>query len=118
MRFVLPHHRALRPRWLLRIGLFLYDHLGGKLLPGSRGLDLTADGLDVRLFQRNYPRRVRSNVRHEVLYVHVDGAQSWGALDVDLGTTSTDINERRLAPRFNEFYEKIWRGIGQSADVA
>lgn len=39
-------------------------------------------------------------------------------LDVDLGTTSTDINERRLAPRFNEFYEKIWRGIGQSADVA
>ncbi|CAN7175883.1 ABC transporter ATP-binding protein [Mycolicibacterium frederiksbergense] len=39
-------------------------------------------------------------------------------LDIDLGTTSTDINERRLAPRFNEFYEKIWRGIGQSADVA
>lgn len=39
-------------------------------------------------------------------------------LDVDLGTTSTDINERRLAPRFNEFYEKIWRGIGQSVDVA
>ena len=39
-------------------------------------------------------------------------------LDVDLGTTSTDINERRLAPRFNEFYEKIWRGIEQRADVA
>jgi NitT/TauT family transport system ATP-binding protein len=39
-------------------------------------------------------------------------------LDVDLGTTSTDINERRLAPRFNEFYEKIWRGIEQPAEVA
>ena len=39
-------------------------------------------------------------------------------LDVDPGTTSTDINERRLAPRFNEFYEKVWRGIGQSADAA
>ncbi|MGE0214494.1 ABC transporter ATP-binding protein [Mycolicibacterium sp.] len=39
-------------------------------------------------------------------------------LHIDLGTTSTDINERRLAPRFNEFYEKIWRGIGQSAAVA
>jgi glycerol-3-phosphate dehydrogenase len=49
MRFVLPHHRALRPRWLLRIGLFLYDHLGGKLLPGSRGLDLTADAAGVPL---------------------------------------------------------------------
>jgi NitT/TauT family transport system ATP-binding protein len=39
-------------------------------------------------------------------------------LTVDLGTTSTDINERRLAPRFNEFYETIWRGIGQTPAVA
>ena len=35
-RFVLPHHRGLRPAWLLRLGLFIYDHLGGrKLLPGT-----------------------------------------------------------------------------------
>lgn len=41
MRFVLPHHAGLRPRWLIRLGLFLYDHLGGrKLLPGTRSLDL------------------------------------------------------------------------------
>ena len=34
MRFVLPHHAGLRPRWLIRLGLFLYDHLGGrKILP-------------------------------------------------------------------------------------
>ena len=26
MRFVLPHHSGLRPSWLLRLGLFLYDH--------------------------------------------------------------------------------------------
>lgn len=33
-RFVLPHHKGLRPAWLLRLGLFIYDHLGGrKLLP-------------------------------------------------------------------------------------
>ena len=44
LRFVLPHHKGLRPRWLLRIGLFLYDHLGGrKLLPATRTLDLTSD---------------------------------------------------------------------------
>ena len=30
MRFVLPHHNGLRPSWLLRLGLFLYDHLGGE----------------------------------------------------------------------------------------
>ena len=34
MRFVLPHHKGLRPAWLLRLGLFVYDHLGArKLLP-------------------------------------------------------------------------------------
>lgn len=44
MRFVLPHHSGLRPAWLLRLGLFLYDHLGGrKLLPPTRVLNLTSD---------------------------------------------------------------------------
>ncbi len=41
MRFVLPHSPEQRPAWLIRTGLFLYDHLGGrKRLPPSRGLDL------------------------------------------------------------------------------
>lgn len=41
LRFVLPHHRGLRPAWLLRLGLFLYDHLGGrKRLPATRTLNL------------------------------------------------------------------------------
>lgn len=41
LRFILPHHRDLRPRWLIRAGLFLYDNLGGrKLLPRSRAVDL------------------------------------------------------------------------------
>ncbi|HEY9163128.1 MAG TPA: glycerol-3-phosphate dehydrogenase, partial [Magnetovibrio sp.] len=42
LRFVLPHHKALRPAWLLRMGLFIYDHLGGReILPGSEEIDLT-----------------------------------------------------------------------------
>ncbi|NIA68862.1 glycerol-3-phosphate dehydrogenase [Pelagibius litoralis] len=41
LRFVLPHNKGLRPAWLIRLGLFLYDHLGGrKLLPGSKGVNL------------------------------------------------------------------------------
>jgi D-erythritol 1-phosphate dehydrogenase len=41
MRFVLPHSPEQRPAWLIRLGLFLYDHLGGrKLLPPCRRLDL------------------------------------------------------------------------------
>jgi glycerol-3-phosphate dehydrogenase len=44
LRFVLPHHKGLRPAWLLRLGLFIYDHLGGrKLLPATKTLDLQRD---------------------------------------------------------------------------
>ncbi len=42
LRFLLPHHSELRPRWLIRLGLFLYDHIGGrKILPGSWGVELS-----------------------------------------------------------------------------
>jgi glycerol-3-phosphate dehydrogenase len=42
LRFVLPHHSGLRPVWMLRVGLFLYDHLGGRhILPGTEMVDLT-----------------------------------------------------------------------------
>jgi glycerol-3-phosphate dehydrogenase len=44
LRFILPHHQGLRPRWLIRLGLFMYDHLGGrKILPPTRSVDLTND---------------------------------------------------------------------------
>ncbi len=44
LRFVLPHVRGMRPAWLLRLGLFVYDHLGGRrLLPATRTLDLRSD---------------------------------------------------------------------------
>ncbi len=42
LRFVLPHEKTMRPKWMLRLGLALYDRLGGrKVLPKSRGVDLT-----------------------------------------------------------------------------
>jgi len=44
MRFVLPYAKGLRPAWLIRLGLFLYDNIGGrKLLPATRTLDMTSD---------------------------------------------------------------------------
>lgn len=44
LRFVLPHHKGLRPAAVLRAGLALYDHMGGRrLLPPTRTLDLTRD---------------------------------------------------------------------------
>jgi glycerol-3-phosphate dehydrogenase len=41
LRFVMPHDPAMRPAWLIRAGLFLYDHLARReVLPGSAPVDL------------------------------------------------------------------------------
>jgi glycerol-3-phosphate dehydrogenase len=43
LEFVVPHVPALRPRWMIRAGLFLYDHLARRsFLPGSRAVRLDA----------------------------------------------------------------------------
>ncbi len=52
LRFILPHHKGLRPAWLIRLGLFLYDHLGGRLLlPGTSSVDLKTDEAGIPLKQ-------------------------------------------------------------------
>src|SRR6186997_3664114 len=39
LMFVLPHDATMRPVWMIRAGLFLYDHLGGRItLPGSKAV--------------------------------------------------------------------------------
>src|SRR5499426_1837144 len=41
LEFVLPHESHLRPAWMIRAGLFLYDHLARRRrLPASTGIDL------------------------------------------------------------------------------
>jgi len=41
LRFVMPHDPSMRPAWMIRIGLFMYDHLARReVLPGSRSIDL------------------------------------------------------------------------------
>jgi glycerol-3-phosphate dehydrogenase len=57
LRFVLPHHAGLRPTWLLRLGLFLYDHIGGRhLLPPTRSVDLTRDEVGKPLVPGRYTK--------------------------------------------------------------
>jgi glycerol-3-phosphate dehydrogenase len=53
----LPHHDGLRPTWLLRLGLFLYDHIGGRnLLPPTRSVDLTRDEVGKPLIPNRYAK--------------------------------------------------------------
>lgn len=59
IRFVMPHVPELRPRWMIRIGLFLYDHLARRsLLPGSTSVRL--DG--------PYGSGLRPELKHGFLY--------------------------------------------------
>jgi len=60
MRFVVPHVPELRPRWMIRTGLFLYDHLARRsLLPGSQA---------VRLDRPPYASGLRPELRHGFVY--------------------------------------------------
>ncbi len=58
LRFVLPHEPHLRPRWMLRLGLFLYDHLDWHMtLPKSIAVDLPTSKFGVGLkpsFQKGF----------------------------------------------------------------
>lgn len=60
MQFVLPHVRGLRPRWLLRLGLFIYDHIGArKRLPAAQS---------IRLQDHPAGAALRPEYRHGFLY--------------------------------------------------
>lgn len=60
LRFVLPHMKGLRPRWQIRLGLFLYDHIGGReKLPASASVDLT---------QEPYRSALREELTHGFVY--------------------------------------------------
>jgi glycerol-3-phosphate dehydrogenase len=53
LRFVLPHEPHLRPSWMIRIGLFMYDHIGGRMsLPKSKGVKLAGTPWGVGLSDR------------------------------------------------------------------
>ena len=59
-RFVMPHIPELRPRWMIRIGIFLYDHLARRsLLPGSQA---------VRLDRPPYASGLRPDLKHGFVF--------------------------------------------------
>src|SRR5512145_1320702 len=60
VRFIMPHVPQLRPRWMIRTGLFLYDHLGRRTrLPGSHA---------VRLDRPPYAAGLKPEYRHGFAY--------------------------------------------------
>ena len=53
LRFVMPHNPTMRPAWMIRAGLFLYDHLARReVLPGSCSIDLRGHAIGAPLKKR------------------------------------------------------------------
>jgi len=76
-RFVMPHVPELRPRWMIRVGLFLYDHLARRsLLPPSQA---------VRLDAPPYASGLKRELKHGFVYsdCRVDDARLVVANAVD-----------------------------------
>src|SRR5438270_1183900 len=139
MRFVLPHHSGLRPAWMLRLGLFIYDHLGGRhILPGTEVLDLTHHLLGEPLkreFRRGfvYSDGWVDDARLVVLNA-IDAAERgatiltrWRCVDAQRGATHWDVklhneqgDERRIAARALVNAAGPWAGqfLSEHAHVA
>ncbi|HEV7601755.1 MAG TPA: glycerol-3-phosphate dehydrogenase [Bradyrhizobium sp.] len=102
LRFVLPHHAGLRPAWLLRLGLFLYDHIGGrKLLPPTRTLDLARDEVGQPLVPGRYTKGF------EYSDCFVDDARLVVLTARDAANRGADIRTRTRAVQIRQA-DKIW----------
>jgi len=115
LQFVLPHEPHLRPAWMIRSGLFLYDHIGGrKTLPSSFGVDLGASKWGAGLKNTFRKGFVYSDARVDdarLVVLNAIGARELGA-DVRVRT--------RLETARRE--NGLWRatlidGAGRRADV-
>ncbi len=88
MRFVLPHTRGLRPAWLLRLGLFLYDHIGGR-----KRLQPT-DTVDLRKHPAGQPLKSGFRIGFEYSDGWVDDARLVVLNAVDAAARGADVRTR------------------------
>jgi glycerol-3-phosphate dehydrogenase len=110
LRFVLPYHRGLRAPWLLRLGLFVYDHLGGrKILPSTRRLKLNDD-------PAGKPLQDRYEVAFEYSDCTVDDSRLVVLNAVDARTRGASINTRTRCV-IAEREGKVWRLSVESTDT-
>jgi glycerol-3-phosphate dehydrogenase len=109
LRFVLPHHAGLRPAWLLRLGLFLYDHIGGRhLLPPTRTVDLARDAVGRPLMANRYTKGF------EYSDCFVDDARLVVLTARDAADRGADIRTRTRAVEIRQT-DGIWQVTVQNA---
>lgn len=109
-RFIMPHVPGLRPRWMIRAGLFLYDHLSRRAsLPGSHA---------VRLDSPPYNAGLNEQLKHGFIYsdCRVDDARLVVANALDAQARGARILTRTecLSARRDG---GIWRAALSSGEV-
>jgi glycerol-3-phosphate dehydrogenase len=101
MQFVLPHDRGMRPAWMIRAGLFLYDHIGGKQsMPGSRGLRFPEHNFNAGLSPKVTRGFVYSDAQVDDTRLTVLNAVSARELGAEVRTRTALVGAQREANRW------------------
>ena len=110
LAFVLPHEPHLRPAWMIRMGLFLYDHLGGRMsLPKSFGVKLSGSRWGAGLQPRFARGFVYADARVDDARLVIVNAMSARALGATIRPRTALVSARRDGP--------VWRAQLDSGGV-
>ena len=102
MRFVLPHVPSMRPAWLIRLGLFLYDHIGGRRgLPPTRQINLASN-------TAGKPLLAGPKIAYEYSDCWVDDARLVVLNAIDAAERGADIRTRTRCVSIQRG-DSVWR---------
>jgi glycerol-3-phosphate dehydrogenase len=97
LEFVLPQNQSPRPAWMVRLGLFLYDHLGGReKLPGTRTVKLAASPFGAGLNPREGKAFIYSDCWVEDSRLVVLNAMDAAAHGATIETRTRLVDARRI----------------------
>ncbi len=107
--FVMPHVPALRPRWMIRAGLYLYDHLGRRTrLPASHGVDLRQSVYGAGLKPALTNGFVYADCRVDDARLVIANAMAAHELGAEVSTRTECLSAKRLGEN--------WQATLRSAD--
>ena len=125
LRFVLPHVPAMRPRPLIRLGLFLYDHLARRrAIPGSAGVNLAVSPLGAPLLREYSHGFTYWDCRVDDSRLVVANARGAADRGADIRTRTACVAAERLDGRWRlrlrdaatgEAHEAAARGLVNAA---
>ena len=108
LSFCLPWMKGRRPAWLIRIGLFLYDNLGGReILPGTRTLDLKSNPEGKPLVPK-----LEKAFEYSDCWIEDSRLVVLNARDAQKKGASINVNTKVISA---EFKNDIWYVITKSA---